>query len=210
MSRRGAHSRPANTPNQRANAKSARQIESGLRLAAMMLQYLAPIVFSCAALTSLLVGCGRTENEAPPAGGGASCTLIGCADTATLNAHLAAAPAELDGAAVTACWQQMCATASLPTLTGQGAAYFAMQGDGIRANGLLESDGNGVYVEVTVSPLGTVANGDSYRLSVVDASGQTLLNGQAIATYTILQPNGPDCDPTCHTATFSFDSLEPW
>jgi hypothetical protein len=170
----------------------------------MMLQHLAPIVFSCAALTSLLVGCNRTENEAPPAGGGA-CTFMGCADTAMLNARLAATPAKLDGATITACWQQMCATASLPALTGQDAAYFAMQADGIDANGWLETDDNGVYVEVTVNPLGTVDNGDSYRLLVVDASGQTLLDRQAIATYTIFQPNGPDCDPTCHTVTFSFE-----
>lgn len=46
-----------------------------------------------------------------------------------------------------------------------------------------------------------LADGDVFRIMVDDASGRVFDTGDRTVTHTVSQPNGPDCDPTCKSAT---------
>ncbi|MCL2723918.1 MAG: hypothetical protein FWD69_05715 [Polyangiaceae bacterium] len=170
----------------------------------MMRRSLAPILVSHVVLAVIVNGCAGAEDETT--NNGRVCTDIGCAYASTLDARIAASPAELDGATVTACWRETCASALLPAFDEHGVAAFVMVADGVFGQGTIEDDGDDtMHVQIALEPPADLVDGDLYRLRVIDAGGRILLDGQKTTTYVITHPNGPECDPTCHFATVSFD-----
>ncbi len=48
---------------------------------------------------------------------------------------------------------------------------------------------------------GPFLDGDRYRVAVKGADGAPILEVERRFEYVIAQPNGPECDPTCHVAS---------
>jgi hypothetical protein len=154
------------------------------------------------------------------------CSLVGCEDGAQISVHLGLAPKDLVGSTFTVCRNGVCSSGVL-TPYDAGPAYANYLG-GIFLNGALfehdldfrdEPDGGEeadfeVQSDFELEPDGAVAtlangalarpsiqDGDVYEVKIVASNGTTIFDATHTATYATLQPNGPDCDPTCHIAT---------
>jgi hypothetical protein len=71
----------------------------------------------------------------------------------------------------------------------------------------LTSDGGPwrLYVSWKESSANAVQDGDTYRLSLTSSKGVALTTQTGRATYHDFQPNGPDCDPTCKSASVALN-----
>jgi hypothetical protein len=159
--------------------------------------------FAVAAASALPTACRPT-----------ACTLLACSPVhARITAHVNAPLAALVSAKTTVCWREVCsdlvAASDAGTSTGVGfdARMSSLRGDAsVTAEGAGATrlavelqfytrarDGDFVYTRQ--------ANGDRYRVTVVDAAGTTLFDAEQAATYEESYANGPDCDPDpCRTA----------
>jgi hypothetical protein len=147
-----------------------------------------------------------------------TCTDVGCSDGATVNANLPLGRQALYGATFTACFNATCATAVFgPPLTDGGPTYtfddhfLALTGP--LSNQYLRFDDDesgGTAVQFQLNPyllesdggvdILSVHDGDSYTMKIVGADGSTILDATRTTSYMSYQPNGADCDPTCHEA----------
>lgn len=137
-----------------------------------------------------------------------SCTLLACHPVhARITAHVGVPLAELVASRSKLCWREVCADlvttspeagpspriAFAPTSPLVGTATLSGEGpDASRLELELQfftraRDGDFVYTRQ--------ADGDLYRVTVVDAAGKTLFDVERAATYEESYPNGPDCDP---------------
>lgn len=128
------------------------------------------------------------------------CTLIGCSDgvgmtlPALATTYSGNLPLTID-----ACLGAECSvfridhTGAAPVCTSMSAG-----------NTLCTIDGMGTVV-LTKLPLPTGATDGPLpvHVTVTDKSGATIADGTATVTITPSQPNGPDCEPTCHEGQVS-------
>lgn len=135
-----------------------------------------------------------------------SCTLVGCQSGAAITVHPAAGAA-LTGATFAICLNGKCSSG----VAGGGEAgpasdpsHIVMNGDvGIQTADVSGSNVVFDYREDESNPATKIhTSGDTYRVSIIGADKSTLVDATRTVTYpNTSQPNGPDCDPTCHNAT---------
>jgi hypothetical protein len=153
------------------------------------------------------------------------CTLLACGSThAVITAHVKTPLASFGTAVAGVCWNEVCsplvpssdAGASSSDAGGMGAP-IALETSGVlfgTATASAEgSDATLVHLELqflTRNQEGTFdykrqANGDRYRITVVDAQGKTVFDVERTAIYDEYYPNGPECDPDpCRRVALDF------
>jgi hypothetical protein len=115
-----------------------------------------------------------------------TCTLVGCTDGPEVTLHFHRPIDELVDATITTCLGDTC-TSHRP-----------------RDQGELVDVGEGwTTLSLFAANPGPFANGDRYRVSVKRADGAPILEVERNVDYVIAQPNGPECDPTCHVASLN-------
>ena len=135
-----------------------------------------------------------------------SCTVVGCQSGAAITVHPPAG-ASLAGATFAICLNGKCSSAVAGGGEGgpsSDATHIVMSGDvGIQTADISGGNVTFVYAEDESNPATKIhTSGDTYRVSIIGADKSTLVDATRTVTYpNTSQPNGPDCDPTCHNAT---------
>lgn len=148
-----------------------------------------------------------------------ACTLLRCDSThVAFTAHVRIPLGAFRSAKTTVCWNESCSalasdgeagTTGASTLDPQGL----LVGDvSATAEG---NDATALHVALqffTRNGDGTFdykrqANGDRYRVTVVDAQGKSVFDVERTAIYDEYYPNGPDCDPDpCRRVALDFSA----
>jgi hypothetical protein len=137
---------------------------------------------------------------------GCGCTNIGCASGGVQSLDIADDLSLPAGSTITACFNDTCATAELPTsvLPGSGVGLGFPSGSGV--SGTLWDpalDRDRVDVRYQLQDGTPVGAGDRYRLTVNAPSGEVIADKELVAVgYDKFEPNGSSCGPTCHYARF--------
>ena len=135
---------------------------------------------------------------APGCGGGQSCTLLGCSDGVGVTLPVfAAAHAMSLPLTLSVCLGSECSTFQIDATGVAPVCYVKSAG-----NVLCTIDGQGTVVLKSIPlPAGT-ADGAMVPVHVTatDKTGTKVADGTQTVTIATLQPNGPTCDPTCHSA----------
>ena len=135
-----------------------------------------------------------------------SCTLVGCQSGAAITVHPPAG-ASLTGATFAICLNGKCSSGIAGGGEGGAASdpsHIVMNGDvGIQTADVSGGNVTFVYSEDESNPATKIhTSGDTYRVSIIGADKSTIVDATRTVTYpNTSQPNGPDCDPTCHNAT---------
>lgn len=135
-----------------------------------------------------------------------SCTLVGCQSGASITTH-PAATASLAGATFAICLNGKCSSGTAGGGEGGASAddsHIVLNGDvGIQTADVTGGTVTFHYGEDTSNPATQIhTSGDTYRVSIIGADKSTIVDATRTVTYPqTSQPNGPDCDPTCHNAT---------
>lgn len=132
------------------------------------------------------------------------CTTIGCYSTVTLKETAAtidrSAPERIT---VKACLDDRCWSASVsPDPAKVGALRCGAVAPPDVAS--LECSISAATFEATIMLYAGdtgVKDGNVVHISVDDASGRAYDTGARSVSYTVSQPNGPGCDPTCRSTT---------
>ncbi|AKU98187.1 hypothetical protein AKJ09_04851 [Labilithrix luteola] len=168
---------------------------------------LAALLFFVGIPAATLLACSSNS------GGGKSCTAIGCADGATLSAHLQMPVDAFGTLQVKACWNGYCGTGSVDQEKDAGSGeplptLFQLQGGSLYGTVHRVDEGSGwTRLDVSVRPAAETKDGDRYTLTVTDAQGAVLFDVERITTYSRSYPNGPDCDErACMNATHALYS----
>jgi len=142
-----------------------------------------------ALLAAALAGCNSS-----------SCPQNECAATAVVSVTSVTDAAMLNGAMLTVCLGDRCASGSLPTPQSVPGTSISspLTGD-IDVEAFVLTTQQGIAVSASVFAT-SVKNGDVYTASLV-ANGAMLASQRLTATYETTHPNGADCDPTCRIAT---------
>jgi hypothetical protein len=115
-------------------------------------------------------------------------------------AHVPGTAASLAGATVTFCRNGACAAGTFGAASDAGTvASTSLSGAPFTASAEItfEADGfTAVGITLDVSRL-SLADGDTYRVQIADASGKALLDVSRPVTYDVVQ----SCGPTCHDYT---------
>jgi len=139
--------------------------------------------------------------------GNGVCTLAGCDSNVYFEVFETPDGSSLIEATLRICRNDLCSEArisELPTVMEYQGPTIRLQGD-LGAVAYMYSLPAGYTVTVTVGEQGEfpygLADGDVYTLALHDRDA-ALLNSQAwTATYSVLEPNGHDCGPTCLRAS---------
>ena len=140
-----------------------------------------------------------------------NCTEAGCTSTvsssATVNVDLAA----MDGAPVTICCNSSCVNGTTVATThvenGEETSVLLCEfpDNSGRASCVgRATDSAGVTLALTYYlDDDETPDGDSYRFEVrsPDDTNEVLVLTEGSVTFTVSQPNGPECEPTCYNAT---------
>lgn len=137
------------------------------------------------------------------------CTDIGCASGASFDLGLFAEAdfARLTGARIQVCLGTACADRVIDVLPAapNEVSYLTLNtsADPRIAVSLVRTDPGtiGIQVEVESGQPDLFHDGDVYTVSLVASDGGPLLNRSWSVSYETSQPNGPDCEPTCRSAT---------
>ena len=140
------------------------------------------------------------------------CTLIGCHSRATIYPGGSFSLEQVPKSHITVCRVQECYSSDLSTVarTAATAPYSGV---------ILSPGGAAPFVEVQIQTPppgflsltifwqfttgpggGTPTDGDLFRVTLVDEAGTNLVNVEEMVNYAVSRPNGPDCEPTCHSA----------
>lgn len=141
------------------------------------------------------------------------CSTAGCWDYAELQAKLPVEFQQLQAAKLQTCWNGRCRTAGFSHLTeaprrqGRPLIFEGEQaGEGrpeVTAHLWGESDDSlSIAVRWNLA-VGQPKPGDVYQVTVTTDAGETVLAMRETATsYTVSQPNGEWCGPTCTQVRF--------
>jgi hypothetical protein len=145
----------------------------------------------------------------PSACASRDCTLLGCDSLhARITAHVGVPPPALAASTTTVCWRDVCAdlVGARADAGGDGTVSFDPRASLLMGEATITPEGSAaslLQIDLRFFTRGRggdfvytrQANGDRYRVAVVDAAGQTLFSAERAATYDESFPNGPDCDP---------------
>lgn len=108
-----------------------------------------------------------------------------------LSAQVSAPLADIDGATVTACWNDTCFAGVVPA----GKDYVHIDGPRWFAEISFTGAGSGVALVATWTPWtgGDLHNGDTYKLDVTDAQGAPLFSHTGTITYGVARACGSSC-----------------
>lgn len=151
------------------------------------MQAAAPLLLS-------LVGCSSPVD----------CSILSCESGATWQRTLSVATADLTILQVTICRNGACASGGVRAPTEPGGDYICDLSGAVQAScSLTPSSGTSATLNASASIAVAVAvDGDEYELRVaVGQSPPPLIDEKVAASYAVLQPNGPECAPTCKLAT---------
>jgi hypothetical protein len=153
-----------------------------------------------------LVACSLAAAIAPYGCRSNACTLLRCDSThVAITAHVKMPLGAFSSAKTTVCWNESCST--LASAGEAGTTGVALEPQGLLVGDVSAAgegnDATALHVALqffTRNSDGTFdykrqANGDRYRVTVVDVNGKTILEVEKLATYEEYYPNGPDCDP---------------
>lgn len=149
-----------------------------------------------------------------PAEYGRGCTLVGCFSSFTLKAPLTVSFEVLRASTASVCRNGTCYSSSLTALQESyppdtsGSVRFP---DPSRRDTqhtpliqvLAERAASGGYqLQFSYEPWSTEAfhDGDVYDVTVTDGNGTKFVDVHETVSYELLQPNGPECGPTCGRA----------
>jgi hypothetical protein len=147
-------------------------------------------------------GCGSQAIQGNQQNQG--CSVVGCLPNADINLPL---PDGADqGSQIMVCHNSACVTGAVPAAPataneGTTISWSPAAADP-QATVWRNTDGT-IRVEVQWYDVTTTTDGDSYSVTVTDASGATSASTTKVATYTTSMPNGDGCPPICHTATLA-------
>jgi hypothetical protein len=148
-----------------------------------------------------------------------ACTLLRCDSThVAITAHVKIPLGAFPPAKTTVCWNESCSTLASAGEAGTNGAALDPQGllVGDVSAAAESNDTTALHVALqffTRNGDGTFdykrqANGDRYRVTVVDNQGKTIFDVERLATYEEYYPNGPDCDPDpCRRVSLDMSAL---
>lgn len=130
-----------------------------------------------------------------------SCTLVGCTDGPQVAVELHQSFDDVVGSAVTTCFNGACTTTTpRDSIRNLGIDASSRPRQISYEGGQVIDHGEG-WTELSLYvPRGPFSNGDRYRVAIVKADGARLIDLERNFIYTIDQPNGSECNPTCHSA----------
>jgi hypothetical protein len=150
----------------------------------------------------------------PACSSGATCPQSSCGPAAILATDLPLTFEQLQHSTVTVCHNATCFAGSFASLnappsaeTGVGISIVSIPdgGDGQGASGFVRASPNGaLWLQVYwPSNLDDLADGDTYSVTVEEATGQKVASLERVAMpYEIVYPNGKDCAPVCRHVEF--------
>jgi hypothetical protein len=150
------------------------------------MKYLGASVAVVIAALSALSGCETSH----------ACTLIGCVSQASAVVPLSGEPAP--NSMVTACYNDACATGTV--LGGAGDEPIHIEFIGHPDTQAQFRFDLGPQVQITWILSTTAHDGDRFSVDVVDAAGVSVAHFDSVAAFTTVNPNGPECVPTCQQA----------
>lgn len=106
---------------------------------------------------------------------------------------------DIAGARVVACRNDECVDGTVERVNDSGSGLTFVCRFPSHAAGCQGASIATFEFEYVVPPTG-VADGDRYTFRVLASDGSVKGEKTGAATYTIVQPNGPACAPTCHQA----------
>jgi hypothetical protein len=146
-----------------------------------------------------------------------TCTLLACGDVhAILEAHVMVPTATFLAAKTTVCWNGACSALVTTDDAGKSAAVSLDPLGALSGTASVSTEPSGAtllnvalrfFTRASDGSLAYTrqANGDHYRVTVVDAQGKTLFDVDRAAIYEEYYPNGPDCDPDpCRRVSLDF------
>lgn len=134
-----------------------------------------------------------------------TCTEVGCNSGVTINAYPPQG-ASLQGATFGICLNGKCSSGSAAAEGGAPVDPSRVEMNGEVGLQIASISGGAVAFQYTEDASNAASkihlSGDTYRVSIVGADKSTIVDATRTVTYpNTSQPNGPDCDPTCHNAT---------
>jgi hypothetical protein len=158
----------------------------------------------CAIAMFAEVGCDGGGVAQPELSGPRTCTLAGCVAGASYEATMQQPVVEPTRLVVRACVNGQCETVSpAPSIPGNDLYYDCGETHRLHCNFNLTRDRTKMGVRIGVEPppgsdsLQSLQDGDRYEITVGVPGEAPILSINATATYSITQPNGPGCSPTC-------------
>ena len=130
------------------------------------------------------------------------CTLLGCESGVRLEREIVTTPADVAKLTLTICRNGECASGKFASSAG-GAQACSLSGPlKVTLCSLSQPQKGGAFSLTAQLPAPSPKDGDEYTFKIVnDDTGAALLEVKKNVSYTTTQPNGPDCEPTCTTAT---------
>lgn len=123
-----------------------------------------------------------------------TCTQVGCYDVVTAKLELGRPARELRGGSVRFCRDGECTTARLEHEEAGVSSSRIGCIDGVRCSALP----NETVLEITESRIaGSAHDGELFEATVLGPDGELIATRKGSVAYTRVQPNGPDCAPTC-------------
>jgi hypothetical protein len=139
-------------------------------------------------------------------GSGGACTLIGCVSEVTTTTTVPVSLDETEGATVTICRNEECATGTLHLIGSEGLVARCEFEDAERHScdaEAISSTQVRLNLAFTFGEDDTPTNGDSYVFTFHPAGDPGTDLTQVTGTvdeYVESSPNGEGCEPTCSTA----------
>ncbi|MFP2906458.1 hypothetical protein ACLESD_15620 [Pyxidicoccus sp. 3LFB2] len=129
-----------------------------------------------------------------------ACTLIGCDSRVTLETKVDASLDTLKSSTLTGCLNDACL--SIP-LGGSPPEEARVPEQPVLTAAFDAHPAGGVLLTASYVPGSNAGlkDGDTYSFTVETPQGVKLVDVRRAVTYQVSQPNGPQCPPTCLTAT---------
>lgn len=127
-----------------------------------------------------------------------ACTLLGCAEVATLNVIAVTSSAALADTSIEVCHAGACVRGAVPapSVPHDNSTYLS---GALTVRIELRPVSGGFELIATIQQVANdVVDGDGYTVSVRRSDGTALVERAWTAIYSYSFPNGPDCDRCVH------------
>lgn len=164
------------------------------------------------ALWAVGCGAGGGVEQAAQKVGPQGCTLLGCLDGVSYRGDFA-----LNGSAAAELVVQWCRNGSCESHPAEGGGVnqreFSCSGSGSGQSNCSISvkptgDTASLWMVITppsgVDSLQYLKDGDVYSVNIGVPGQSPLLSLNTVANYSLLRPNGPECEPLCKEMSLTF------